>query len=216
MNYTDAQLEENYEKFMKMIRDRFTGERLEKLEHMYSEDELGIRLMISPASGKVFYHNAYVGGYMDHIFNIVRVSTAMNKLFQSGGGVPTYTDEELMFAVIHHDLGKLGDAEGHEGFLPETSKWHRDNQGIRFKNNPDLQFMKVPDRSQFMLTHYGIKMTEQEWLGIRLSDGAYDKTNHSYLISYSKDYAMKYNLPYIVHWSDHMASVIEGGYNEDD
>ncbi len=59
---TEQQLRENYEKFIQILKKYFTGERLEKLLFMYSEKELGINLTLSPASGSIYYHNAYIGG----------------------------------------------------------------------------------------------------------------------------------------------------------
>lgn len=43
---TEQQLKENYEKFIQLIKRYFTGERLDKLLHMYSESELGINLTL--------------------------------------------------------------------------------------------------------------------------------------------------------------------------
>jgi len=50
-NYTEEQLEANYNKFIEAIKKVFSGERLEKLLHMYSPEELGTELAIAPASG---------------------------------------------------------------------------------------------------------------------------------------------------------------------
>jgi hypothetical protein len=46
-NYTEEQLQANYERFINAIKKVFSGERLEKLLHMYSENELGVELAIS-------------------------------------------------------------------------------------------------------------------------------------------------------------------------
>ena len=62
--YNEVQLEENYNKFLEALKKSFDGERLEKILHMYSMDELGPNLMLSPASGNINYHNAYEGGYI--------------------------------------------------------------------------------------------------------------------------------------------------------
>ena len=51
--HNEKQLEENYNKFLQAIKTSFTGERLEKILHMYSMDELGPNLMLSPASGNI-------------------------------------------------------------------------------------------------------------------------------------------------------------------
>ena len=45
--YNETQLEENYNKFIEALKKSFDGERLEKLLHMYSTDELGANLMLS-------------------------------------------------------------------------------------------------------------------------------------------------------------------------
>jgi hypothetical protein len=207
-NYTEEQLLELYDSFIQLIESKFDGERRDKLTEMYSFDELGGRLIVAPASGRDFYHNAYPGGYMEHVVNVYKASFALKVLFERMGGEVDFTDEELAFATIHHDLGKLGD-DKFEYFIPETSAWHRDNLGSIFKMNPDIQFMHVPDRALYMLNHYGVDMTQAEWLGIKLSDGAYDETARSYLIQFQRDKAMKYSLPYFVHWADHFSTVLE-------
>ena len=43
-NYTAEQLQENYDKFITALEKVFSGDRLEKLKHMYSEKELGTEL----------------------------------------------------------------------------------------------------------------------------------------------------------------------------
>ena len=83
---TQQELEANYEKFIQILKKYFKGERLEKLLHMYSEEELGSNLAVSPASGSTFYHNAYIGGYIDHIFNVTKNALKMRDLFVAPDG----------------------------------------------------------------------------------------------------------------------------------
>ena len=91
---------------------------------MYSMEELGANLMLSPASGNKEYHNAYEGGYIDHIFNVCKNALKMKNLFVESGGTVDFTDEELIFAALHHDLGKLGiKCELH--YLANDSEWYR-------------------------------------------------------------------------------------------
>ena len=71
-NYTAEQIQQNYDKFIDALKKVFKGERLEKLLHMYSDSELGQELAVAPASGKLNFHNAYVGGYIDHVMNVAR------------------------------------------------------------------------------------------------------------------------------------------------
>ena len=88
-------IETNYNKFIEAIKKSFEGERLEKLLHMYSMEELGPNLMLSPASGNINYHNAYEGGYIDHVMNVARNSLRMMKLYKEAGGIVDFTQEEL-------------------------------------------------------------------------------------------------------------------------
>ena len=69
--------------------------------------------------------------------------------------------------------------------------------------------MKVPDRGLWLLQHYGVKVTDKEYIGIKLTDGLYDEANKSYLMSYNPDWQLRSNLPYILHQADMMATHIE-------
>jgi hypothetical protein len=54
----------------------------------------------------------------------------------SGADMSGYTTEELLFAAMHHDLGKAGfPGDGNEVYQVETSDWHRKNQGKLYKTN---------------------------------------------------------------------------------
>ena len=206
--YTDKQLEENYNKFIAAVKSLFTGERLEKLLHMYSMEELGPNLMLQPASGNIGYHNAYDGGYIDHIMNVVNNSIRMMKLYEEVGGKIDFTRDELLFAAFHHDLGKLG-KKGVLNYLPNKSEWHIKNQGKIYTNNPELPFMDLTDRTFLTLNDYGLTHTSNEWFGIRLTDGMYDDANIKYLKTYNPDNTLRSNIQYILHWADHMSTCME-------
>ena len=206
--YTDKQLEENYNKFISAVKSLFTGERLEKLLHMYSMEELGPNLMLQPASGNIGYHNAYDGGYIDHIMNVVNNSIRMMKLYEDVGGKIDFTRDELLFAAFHHDLGKLG-KKGVLNYLPNKSEWHVKNQGKIYTNNPKLPFMDLTDRTFLTLSDYGLTHTSNEWFGIRLTDGMYDDANIKYLKTYNPDNTLRSNIQYILHWADHMSTCME-------
>ncbi len=209
-NYTEEQLKENYEKFLNFIRKAFANqpERMEKLLHMYSEEELGMELIVAPASGKLHFHSAYVGGYMDHVMNVCKNAHGMMKQFQAGGGVIDFEVEELMFAALHHDLGKLGDGTK-PYYVPQDNDWARKNKNEHFIQNGELHYMDVTHRALWLLNQYGIPYTQKEMIGIMLADGLYNKANEKYFISYSEDYQLKTELPYLLHWADHMSCRIE-------
>jgi hypothetical protein len=204
-SYTEKELFANYEKFLKQLEKFFSGERLQKLQHLYSENEYGYRAIMAPASAKEHFHNAYVGGYLDHIMNVLTTSFGVKKLYEVRGGTIDFTDEELAFSAIHHDLGKLGDKEQGEYYQIQESDWHRKNRGEIFKFNPNLQYMDVVDRALFILQQYQIPCTWKETLAIKLSDGLYHEANSSYLKSYNPEHELKTNLPRLLHVADYIS-----------
>lgn len=204
-SYTEKELFANYEKFLKQLEKLFSGERLQKLQHLYSENEYGYRAIMAPASAKEHFHNAYVGGYLDHIMNVLTTSFGVKKLYEARGGTIDFTDEELAFSAIHHDLGKLGDKEQGEYYQIQESDWHRKNRGEIFKFNPNLQYMDVVDRALFILQQYQIPCTWKETLAIKLSDGLYHEANSSYLKSYNPEHELKTNLPRLLHVADYIS-----------
>ena len=178
-NYSAEDLQKNYDKFIEALGKVFSGERLEKLKFMYSQEELGTELVLAPASGKEHYHSAYVGGYLDHVMNVARNAYKMKKLYEEGGIKVDFTDEELFFAAFHHDLGKLG-SKGKVHYVTNPSDWHVKNQGKIYDTNNKISRMAVPDRGLFTLQQLGITLTEEEYIGIKINDGIFDEANKFY------------------------------------
>ena len=201
------QIQNNWAKLIDTIEGFISDDRKENLLKFY--DDFKERMMFAPASGREHFHNAMPGGYVEHILHIVSYSLEIKQLWEKNGAEINFTDEELVFAALHHDLGKVGDLE-HDYYIPNESEWHRKNQGKIYSHNPQLQYMKVPDRGLWLLQHYGVKVTDKEYLGIKLTDGLYDDANKSYLMSYNPDFNLRSNMAYILHQADMMATHIEG------
>ena len=205
--YTENDLIENYENFIsfvkKVLPDNPRNKKLLDLYDKYSE-----RIASAPASGKAHFHLAVTGGYLLHVLNVCRSATGIKKLYSSLGGTIDFTDEELYFSCLNHDLGKLGDDDG-EYYLVQDSQWHREKQGSLFKNNGDIYNMSVTDRALFLLQQNGIECYKKEWLSIKCSDGIYDESNKYYFINNSEERSLKTNLPYIVHLADFTACRVE-------
>lgn len=205
--FTAEQLVENYELFRKLINKTFTGERLESLNKMY--DHFEERIIYTPASGTEHYHNAFPGGYIDHVLRVVKNSLKVYELYADMGmGQGDYTKENLIFAALHHDLGKLG-TPSEDLYKKNDSEWHVKNQGKIYKTNPNIHWMNLTDRTFYLLNHFGIKVTEEEWIGIKLTDGLYDENNKEYFIKFNKDDSLKTSLPFILHTADLFAARFE-------
>tara|TARA_B100000902_G_scaffold24203_1_gene29125 strand:- start:5222 stop:5944 length:723 start_codon:yes stop_codon:yes gene_type:complete len=196
----------NWNKLEEVIETSFCKDRTPKLKAMYSK--LQERMMMAPASGIIHYHNCFAGGYVDHVLRVIECAKRVSKQWDEMGADKNYTDEELVFSALNHDLGKIGDMEN-DYYIPNTSEWHRKNQGKMYVFNPKLDYMSVPDRSLFLLAQNGIKYSYNEAISIRLHDGLYDEANVQYLKTFNKDKEVKSHLPTIIHHADHMASRIE-------
>lgn len=199
---SEEKIEQNYNKFMEYIN---ADPRAEQLIAMYEvmKDEL----TMAPASGKAHFHNAWPGGYLDHVLRVTEVALKMASLYKTFEGDVNFTKQELIFAALHHDLGKLGNPDEGPHYVDQDSDWHR-KRGEMYKLNDNIQYFKVTDRALFLLQKFNIPITQTEWLAIKLSDGLYDDGTKSYLVNFAP-YAMKTNLPRLIHWSDHMACSIE-------
>ena len=53
---------------------------------------------------------------------------------EEGADMSTFTNEELVFSAINHDLGKMGNEE-HESYIPQTDKWRKDKLGEDYMFN---------------------------------------------------------------------------------
>ena len=200
------QIEHNWKKLRDIISNTFDGERLENLNKMY--DHFEDRMCMAPASGKEHFHYAHVGGYVEHVLHIIDYSQQLKGVWETNGATINFTDEELIFAAMHHDLGKVGDLE-HDYYVPNESEWHRKNQGAIYTHNKELQHMTVTDRAIFLLGHFKVPMSECEYIGLRLTDGMYEEANKTYYIAYQPERQLRSNIAYILHQADMMATHIE-------
>ena len=69
--------------------------------------------------------------------------------------------------------------------------------------------MTVTDRAIYLLNHFGVTMSENEYLALRLTDGMYEEANKTYLMQYLDENKVKSNLPILLHQADMLASRIE-------
>ena len=207
MNLTAEQIQENWNVFMGNIEKYISSPRKEKLIEFYEKYQE--RIMLMPAAHKKEYHNAFPGGYVEHVNRVVRCALKQAKLWnEEGADMSTFTVEELVFSAINHDLGKIGDKEN-ESYIPQTDKWRREKLGEDYMFNSKIPFASVPDRGLFLLQSHDIKYTFNEMLAIQTHDGLYDEGNKKYLFTYLPEQKPRTSLPFILHQADLMAARIE-------
>jgi hypothetical protein len=206
MKLTAEQISDNFEKFYNNINEYISDPRREKLIAFYTK--FGERIAMMPASHKKEYHNAFPGGYVDHVNRVVDAALEINEIWKKFGAEQNYTIEELVFSAINHDLGKMGDSE-HESYIPQTDKWRQDKLGEDYMHNKQIAFASVPDRGLFLLQEHDIKYTFNEMVAIQTHDGLYDPANDKYLKSYMPETKPRTSLPFILHQADMMAARVE-------
>jgi hypothetical protein len=206
MKLTAEQIQENWEEFISYIDTYISEPRKTALKAFY--EKYAERIMLMPAAHKKEYHNAFPGGYIEHVNRVIQAALKFENLWSEFGVAKNYTIEELVFSAMNHDLGKMGDEEN-EAYIPQTDQWRKDKLGEDYKFNDKLEFMSVPDRGLYLLTQHGIPYTKNEFLAIKLHDGLYDEANKPYLINWMPETKPRTSLIFIVHQADLMAARIE-------
>ena len=207
MQLTAEQIQNNWVEFLTNIETHISSPRKEKLIEFYKKYEE--RIILMPAAHKKEYHNAFPGGYIEHVNRVVKAALSLSAVWEGfGADMSTFTQEELVFSAINHDLGKMGDEE-HESYIPQTDQWRRDKLGEEYMHNKSIPFSSVPDRGLYLLQAHDIKYTFNEMVAIQTHDGLYDNANEKYLKTFMPETKPRTSLPYILHQADLLAARVE-------
>lgn len=207
MNLSAEQIQENWDKLISLIDQYISEPRKAKLIAFYKQYE--DRLIMMPAAHKKEYHNAFPGGYVDHVVRVIQAALKLEEVWLDfGADGDTWTKEELVFSALNHDLGKMGDAEN-ECYIPQTDQWRKDKLGEDYMHNTAISFMSIPDRSLHLLFSHRINITQNEYLAIKLHDGLYDESNKPYLINWLPEQKPRTSLIFIIHQADLLSARIE-------
>ena len=207
MTLSAEQIQANWIEFNTNIETFITGDRKQKLLDFYSKFE--DRIILMPAANNKKYHSAFPGGYVDHVNRVVKAALSMSAVWEGFGcDMTTFTQEELVFSGINHDLGKMG-SDTEDAYIPQTDNWRRDKMGETYAFNTSLPFASVPDRGLFLLQQHNVKYNFNEMVAIQTHDGLYDAANEKYLKSFMPETKPRTSLPFILHQADMMAARIE-------
>lgn len=169
------------------------GERSQAIKNLL--DHFGDRLALAPASSRDSFHNAFPGGLIDHSIRVLKLTMKLCKAYEV-----EFSKESIIISALFHDLGKVGNLD-EDHYLPEDSDWHR-KQGKKYKHNSKLQFMSTAHRAVYLLQHFGVQLTESEFLAIMLNDGPEAPENVIYSMK-------EPTLAVIIHQADRMACEFE-------
>lgn len=138
--------------------------------------EIGESYVTAPASSRTEYHGCYPGGLLVHSLDVTKVLRKLAKLLAPG----KFSDDSLAMVGLFHDLGKATDGGDNEVYLPNPSQWHREKLGALYEVNKDIVHMTVADRSIFVLQKFGVELSNEEFLAIRLADAQNVRENEAY------------------------------------
>ena len=202
----ENKIQENWLKLREMVNTEFSGERADNLNRLY--DYFEERMILAPASGKEHFHNAFPGGYVDHVLRVIDLSLKEMELWQSAGAIINFTREELVFSAMHHDLYKVGDLDN-DYYIPNDSQWHTEKQGLIYAFNPELEHTPGHLQTQYLLQYFNVYCSKREMIAIQCADGMYSTDAESILKQYEASRQLRSNLPLILHHADMLASRVE-------
>lgn len=187
-----AKIQSNWNMYEKLCNQ--LGDRTPAVKELL--ETFGERAVMAPASGRIEYHNAVPGGFIDHSLRV------MSKTISIAGALGVKASKEsLIISSLFHDFGKVGTvAEPY--YIFNDSDWHR-KRGMMYEKNPNIRWPNA-ELGLFNLSQFGVKLSEDEWLAIRLNDGQYSESN--------KEFSMKEpKLALLIHFADRWATQCEKG-----
>jgi response regulator RpfG family c-di-GMP phosphodiesterase len=118
------QIKSNFDKHLRIVDSYISSPRKEQAVEMINQ--FSENYIFAPASSKSWYHNAFPGGYVDHVNRVVKIALKQKTVYEELSQMPSdFTQEELVFASLFHDLGKLGTPDN-PGYIQQTDKWRQD------------------------------------------------------------------------------------------
>lgn len=147
------------------------------------------RLAIAPASSKIQYHNAFVGGLVAHSLSVLSYTSKLIKLYEYNN-IPK---ESVIISTLFHDFGKIGN-RSHDRYIEQKSSWHYE-RGEVYSIYPTDEYLSIPQMSLFLIQDFNIHLSFDEYQAILLNDGQYIEENKSYRLKES-------NLALALHQAD--------------
>ena len=169
MSYDAEKLQTNWETFSKLC-GRLSDDGINKLLETLDE-----RLVLCPSSPRENQHGAYPGGMIEHVLQVT--SNMRNLVKAYDVDVPIAS---ILSVGLLHDIGKVGNLE-EDYFIEQDSDWHREKLGQMYKYNEDLNKMSVSHRTLWLLQHFGVTLTNDEWLAVQLAQGSHFEENRFYV-----------------------------------
>jgi hypothetical protein len=170
LKLSEEQLTKILEHYLNLVEATIGEDLCEKI----FTSKVGENFLAAPASGKLEYHNCFVGGLVEHSLRVYK-----NLKYLANEFAPNITDNSIALVSLFHDFGKAGSLT-EPYYIEQDSSWHQEKLGEFYKKNPNLLYMDTAQRSLHLLSHFGVPLTEQEYQAILIHDGQYIEANKRY------------------------------------
>ena len=145
-----------YEKYASLLSRVFEKDRIAAML-----DELGERIVLCPVS-LVDAQGGNPGKLVERSLQIAQKAKSLGEDYD-------ITRSAVRVALVH-DLGRVGDLD-EELYEVQESEWHRDKLKQNYKYNEKCCRMNIAHRSLCILQHFGICLTQDEWIAVATSQG---------------------------------------------
>jgi len=156
---------ETFERLCKKLEDEGVNNLLEAL---------GERLVTAPAATHDSSPGCFPGGLIQNSLETT------SKLKKAANLFDNLNTTSLLKVGLLHEIGKVGDLSNNL-FVDQESDWHREKLGQNYKYNEVIPKATVHDRTLMILQHFGVKLTHDEFMAIRLSQGSHLEENKFYV-----------------------------------
>lgn len=168
------ELEKLWKQYSDLLRSAFDNEQpvIQLLE------TLGERIVMTPTGRYIRDPGCEPGGMIMMSLKTAQQATKLMDAYD----LPSEMKKSVVKVALLHDIGKVGDLE-HDWLIEQDSDWHREKQGAHYKFNEaeGQQRMSTSHRTLYLLQHFGVKLTRDEWLAIQLAGGFHFEENRWYV-----------------------------------
>lgn len=165
-------IENNYNKTIDIVQKTIKGAKQKKFLDMINHFQE--RYCFCPASTRAEYFSAFPGGLCYHNLHVLKWLSKLNASMADN----RFSNESLATVSLLHEFGKLGDEK--EEYYVQTNKTWNIQKGIYYELNPNITFMKIPQRSLYLAQKFEVPLTKQEYMAILLYEGHYSEDNKFY------------------------------------
>ena len=168
------ELEQLWKQYSKLLKSTFEDE----YPVCILLEALGERMVATPTGRFIKDPGCEPGGMIKMSLKVAQQAIKLMEAYS----LPVEMKKSIVKVALLHDIGKVGDLK-HDWLIPQDSDWHREKQGAHYKflEADDLQRMSISHRTLYLLQHFGVKLTQDEWLAVQLAGGFHFEENRWYV-----------------------------------